>query len=109
MFNHLFSSGQSLQVLAQELPGLITAITFPRTMRWDSDSSYSRPLRWLVALHGAASVNFTAAGVASGTTTRVLRKDKQPVREVTDVKSHLKTLVRTDWLCSAYCFDWRRP
>lgn len=111
------SGKPAAEVLAAELPGLVTAITYPRTMRWDSEASYSRPLRWLVALHGAAPVHFTAAGVESGTVTRVLRKDKQPERTVADVASHLKTLARalslslSSLLCVslARCHHWDHP
>jgi glycyl-tRNA synthetase len=41
------------EVLAEELPGLIASLRFPTTMRWnESNVAFSRPIRWLVALHG---------------------------------------------------------
>ncbi len=45
------------QVLAEELPALIASLKFRRNMRWRGDTVFSRPLRWLLALHGP-QVNF---------------------------------------------------
>jgi glycyl-tRNA synthetase len=67
------------QVLASELPALVASISFPRTMRWNGDATYARPLRWLLALHGGATLHFSALGVASGGVTRVLRTAAAPV------------------------------
>ncbi|MGA8163929.1 MAG: glycine--tRNA ligase [Waddliaceae bacterium] len=54
-------------VLAQQLPGLIQRLDFPKTMRWgDLDISYARPLRWLAALFGKEVVPFVIGGILSG-------------------------------------------
>lgn len=68
-------SGLSVsQVLSEELPGLIGAIRFNKPMRWNSSNiSFSRPIRWLLALHGEKVVPFSYAGIHSGNMTRGLR------------------------------------
>ena len=53
------------------LSGLITAISWPKSQRWGShDETFSRPVRWLVALFGEDVVPITFAGVESGRATR---------------------------------------
>jgi glycyl-tRNA synthetase len=69
----------SVEVLAERLPELIAGLKFERNMRWNSSNvSYSRPLRWLLALHGPAVVPFSYAGVWSGRTTQGLRPYGSP-------------------------------
>ena len=73
----------SLEVLAERLPDLIAGIKFEKSMRWnETNVSYSRPLRWLLALHGPAVVPFSYAGVAGGRVTYGLRPDGSPATEV---------------------------
>ncbi|WP_159887332.1 glycine--tRNA ligase subunit beta [Paenibacillus puerhi] len=58
-------------LLPEALPALVTSLTFPKNMRWGSyELRYVRPIRWLVALHGADVVPFEITGVASGNVTR---------------------------------------
>ena len=55
----------AVEVLAEAFPGCIAGLTFGKSMRWNAtDVSYSRPLRWLVALYGAQVAPFTYAGVS---------------------------------------------
>jgi glycyl-tRNA synthetase len=65
-------------VLAEALPSLIAGLRFEKSMRWNSSNvSFSRPIRWLLALLGAGETSqvipFTYAGLQSGRTTRGLR------------------------------------
>lgn len=39
-------------MLTEELPGVLTKLAFPRSMRWQTEAAFSRPVRWLLALHG---------------------------------------------------------
>lgn len=60
------------------LPGLlvqiITGLSFPRSMRWESSGfRFVRPVRWLLALFGPEVVEFELAGIRSGRTSRGLR------------------------------------
>ena len=40
------------EVLTQALPGVLGKLAFPRSMRWQTAAAFSRPVRWLLALHG---------------------------------------------------------
>jgi glycyl-tRNA synthetase len=73
-------------VLARDvLPRLVEGIVFDQTMRWigtPGDSAeaavlrrtaFSRPIRWLVAVHGERIVPFSFAGLSAGRTTRSVR------------------------------------
>jgi len=72
-------------VLAQELPDLIAALKFPRSMRWNqSNVAFSRPVRWLVALYGPDVVPFEYAGVLSGRISRGLRPYDSPDLEINE-------------------------
>jgi glycyl-tRNA synthetase len=73
----------TIPVLADALPGLIASIKFEKSMRWNSTNlSYSRPLRWLVALYGPEIVPFSYAGVESGRVSRGLRPYDSPEIEI---------------------------
>jgi glycyl-tRNA synthetase len=62
------------QVLSESLPALIASIKFDKAMRWnDSAVSFSRPIRWLLALHGDYLIPFNYAGLSTGKETRGLR------------------------------------
>ncbi len=66
-------------VLAEALPDLIAGIKFEKSMRWNSTNvSYSRPIRWIVALFGDQIIPFNYAGVNSGRTSRGLRLHGSP-------------------------------
>ena len=54
-------------VLAEVLPALISGLPAGRTMRWNaSGERFSRPIRWLLALHGPAIVPIALAGLRAG-------------------------------------------
>jgi len=64
----------AFEVLGDSLPDLIRSLRFGKTMRWNSsNAAFSRPIRWLLALHGGAVVPFEFAGLQSGRVTRGLR------------------------------------
>jgi glycyl-tRNA synthetase len=64
----------AVEVLAEALPRLIAAIRFDKAMRWNaSNVTFSRPIRWLLALFGGEVVPFEYAGLRSGNVTRGLR------------------------------------
>ena len=51
--------------------------------RWDAGgAAFSRPVRWLLALHGAATVPFASMGLVSSSVTRLLRNAPQPEMQV---------------------------
>ncbi|MCJ7716564.1 MAG: glycine--tRNA ligase subunit beta [Anaerolineales bacterium] len=62
------------EVLTEKLPELIDGIRFTLSMRWnDPVLSFSRPIRWLMALHGDAWLPFSYAGLSAKPTTKGLR------------------------------------
>jgi glycyl-tRNA synthetase len=64
----------AVDVLAEHLPELIAKLKVDKTMRWNaSNVSFSRPIRWLLTLHGTQIVPFEYAGYVSGSRTRGLR------------------------------------
>jgi len=80
-------------VLGELLPGLIASIRFDRSMRWNwSGVSFSRPLRWYVALFDGAVVPFSYADVFSGRTTRGTRPLSSPEIELADIASYFDTM-----------------
>jgi glycyl-tRNA synthetase len=75
------------QVLAETLPGLVAGIKFDKSMRWlpatrtagnAGGVTFSRPLRWFVALLGQTVIPFEYAGLTAGRTTRGLRPYNSP-------------------------------
>jgi len=62
------------QVLEGALPDLIGSIRFGQSMRWnDPKLGFSRPIRWLLALHGDSWIDFSYAGLNARPFTRGLR------------------------------------
>jgi glycyl-tRNA synthetase len=72
---HVTEEGEpAAKVLGPALADLVAGIRFNKSMRWnESGVSFSRPIRWLLALHGASIVPFSYAGYTSGRETRGLR------------------------------------
>ena len=75
--------------LADALPDFIAGLRFGKSMRWNaSDIAFSRPIRWIVALFGAAVIPCAYAGVASGSKTRGLRPDGSPEFALRDAAAY---------------------
>jgi len=65
------------KVLQERLPGIITALPFPKNMRWDASGlRFARPIRWLVCLFGPDAVEFTFGELKSGADSFGLRNLK---------------------------------
>lgn len=61
----------SCEVLSEVLPRVVSALSFPKTMRWArGESVFVRPVRGVLALYAGAVVPLEIFGVASGNTTR---------------------------------------
>jgi len=65
------------EVLGPALAQAAAKLAFRKSMKWDSDATFSRPVRWLVALHGARPVPLAGLGLAAGGTSRGLRRGAQ--------------------------------
>ena len=83
-------------VLEALLPQLIAKLTFPKAMKWNNTGvRFARPVRWLVALYGRATLPIEVAGITAGNRTeghRVLGSAKGIA--VRDYESYLKGLER---------------
>ncbi len=83
----------AVDVLAEALPGLIAAVKFNRTMRWNSkDLAFSRPIRWLLALFGQQVIPFQYAGLFANRITRGLRFYTPEEFEVQDAAEYFAAL-----------------
>ena len=72
-------------VLTDLLTELIAGLRFPQSMRWnETHVTFSRPIRWLVALFGDSVVPLEYAAVAAGRTSRGPRPAGSPPFEVPD-------------------------
>lgn len=71
----------ALELLSQELPQLLSAVSFPKSMRWESSRfSFVRPVRWILCLLGDQVVQFSLAGVTAGSLTyghRILAQNQE--------------------------------
>src|SRR3972149_5191336 len=70
-----------LEIGVEELPSqLIAKLSFPKAMKWNNTGvRFARPVRWLVALYGGATLPIAAAGITAGNRTeghRVLGSGK---------------------------------
>ena len=61
------------QVLTKELGGLVGSLQFLKSMRWNSATTFSRPVRWLLAFHGRTLLPFSFADLTAQRQTRGLR------------------------------------
>ncbi|KAI9094510.1 hypothetical protein K1719_026630 [Acacia pycnantha] len=82
------SSRHALEVLSEDLPATIAKISFPKTMRWNSQVIFSRPIRWILAMHGDVVVPFMFAGLISGNLSCGLRNTSSAVVQVESAESY---------------------
>ncbi len=81
------------EVLAEALPQLIADLNFGKTIRWNAtNTTFPRPIRWLVALFGEAVIPFAYAGIASGNISRGLRPYGSPERVVKNAADYHQQL-----------------
>ncbi|PRQ57408.1 putative glycine--tRNA ligase [Rosa chinensis] len=82
------SARLALEVLSEDLPNAIARISFPKSMRWNSQVLFSRPIRWILALHGDVVVPFTFAQVLSGNLSYGLRNTPSATVTVETAESY---------------------
>jgi len=82
------------EVLAEVVPKAVSALTFPKTMRWGSgDRVFVRPVRGLLALFGGEIAPMEVLGIAAGGSTRghrILSDVELEVRGVDDYLAKLR-------------------
>lgn len=83
------------EVLSGVLAELVAELRSERNMRWnDPRLSFTRPVRWLLALLGDSQVPVAVSTLAAGRTTRVHRTAEPPVVEVERADGYLDLLAR---------------
>ncbi|CAB41128.1 aminoacyl-t-RNA synthetase [Arabidopsis thaliana] len=82
----------ALEVLSEDLPGILAKISFPKSMRWNSSVMFSRPIRWVMALHGDLVVPFSFAGISSGNVSCGLRNTASASLLVQNAESYEDTM-----------------
>jgi glycyl-tRNA synthetase len=96
----------AVEVLSGLLGEVVTELRADKNMRWnDRKLSFTRPVRWLVALLGDELVPVTASSLAAGRTTRVHRVAETPVVEVPTAAGYVDFLAAHGIVASA---DTRR-
>ncbi len=81
------------EVLQEAFPKLIESVKFEKSMRWnDSGVSFSRPIRWIVALLGETVIPFEYAGVVSGNLSRGLRPYGSPEIKIPSAEKYLDAI-----------------
>ncbi|CAK7347749.1 unnamed protein product [Dovyalis caffra] len=78
----------ALEILSEDLPSAISKISFPKSMRWNSQVIFSRPIRWIMALHGDVVVPFVFAGILSGNLSYGLRNTPSATVQVESAESY---------------------
>jgi glycyl-tRNA synthetase len=80
-------------VLERIVPEILAGLRFEKSMRWNQTQvTFSRPVRWIVALHGKHIVPLSFAGVQSNRYTRLLRFSDAPFLSVNDAASYLNSV-----------------
>jgi glycyl-tRNA synthetase len=83
----------AVEVLSGVLAEVVTELRADKNMRWnDRKLSFTRPVRWLVALLGEEIVPVAASSLTAGRTTRVHRTATTPVVDVPTAAGYLDFL-----------------
>jgi glycyl-tRNA synthetase beta chain len=80
--------------LPELLPSFILGLSFPKSMRWGSETiTFARPIHWILARHGGAVVPFEVGDVTSGGATRGHRFLAPQTVEVSDAAAYVAALL----------------
>ncbi|MFF1821667.1 glycine--tRNA ligase [Kribbella sp. NPDC058245] len=81
------------EVLSGVLSEIVAGLRSDKNMRWnDAKLSFTRPVRWLVALLGDEIVPVSVSSLTAGRTTRVHRTAAQPKVEIASAEGYLDLL-----------------
>ncbi|KAF8662027.1 hypothetical protein HU200_056562 [Digitaria exilis] len=86
------------EVLTEDIPTIVSGISFPKSMRWNSNIIFSRPIRWILALHGDFVVPFSFAGISSGNSSCGLRNSSAANFKVETAESYLSAIEKAGLL-----------
>ncbi len=80
-------------ILREYLPEFILGLSFPKSMRWGSETiTFARPIHWILARFGGEVIPFTLGDVTSGGVTYGHRFMSPQGREVRTIDEYLETL-----------------
>ncbi len=83
----------AVEVLSGVLSEIVAGLRSDKNMRWnDAKLSFTRPVRWLVALLGDEIVPVSVSSLAAGRTTRVHRTAAPPRVEISSAEGYLDLL-----------------
>ncbi len=87
-------SASPLEMLKDRFEELLTSIPFPKRMRWTSSKhhTFSRPIRWILALYGEELIDLSFGEVRSDKRTKGHRFLGKEWIEVSSVKDYFKKL-----------------
>jgi glycyl-tRNA synthetase beta chain len=92
---------RTVQILKNNLPDIIEKIEFPKRMRWEETNfSFARPIRWIVALFNDKIIKFSIAGLESGEFSRghrIIAPGRIKIKVLDYVKSLNKSYVMVDF------------
>ncbi len=87
-------SKSRLETLRERFEDLLLSVPFPKRMRWTSSKriTFSRPVRWILALHGEEVIELSFGGLRSGRRTKGHRFLSQGWLELRDAADYPKVL-----------------
>ena len=86
---------RAADLLPEVLAGLVTSLSFPKSMRWGSgEIRFVRPIRWLLALYGDEIIEFSLDGLTSSNFTFGHRFLAENPIAVTDPEDYFRLLER---------------
>ena len=103
VFAEVKQPGESAdQVLGKKIPELIERIRFEKSMRWNQTQVvFSRPIRWLLALHGEHVVPCEYADLSTDRSTRLLRFQENTATSIKDAADYLRIMKESGILLDA--------
>ncbi|NUS73658.1 MAG: glycine--tRNA ligase [Corynebacteriales bacterium] len=79
----------AMEVLSEILPRIVSGLRSDKNMRWNAPGlTFTRPIRWIVALLDDAVVPFTVSSLTSGRRTRVHRTAENPEVVITRAEGY---------------------
>jgi glycyl-tRNA synthetase len=87
----------AVEVLAELLPAIVTGLRSEKNMRWNAPGlSFTRPVRWILALLGEAVVPFQVSNLSSGRETWVHRNAPSPILTVPSAQEYAAVIAGAD-------------
>lgn len=85
----------TVNVISEGLPGLLSSLQLPRTMRWgDGSLRFFRPIRWIIALYGNEIIPFELDGIRSANITYGHRFLSSGKIEINNASEYIPALLR---------------